>query len=246
MFASLELDYSLIQSPMSPQQSKRPNPSFKPHAKFSTEEDELLKHLVQQYGEDNWNSIANMMNNRNPRQCRERYQYYLSPKLNRGEWSSSEDALLCQKVEEFGNKWVKISKFFPDRTDAMVKNRYQVLLRRSNKQQRKMQKYPQQINFNAATPYFGTNSNLNFNTSSCSSSNASSPLSPAQTSPQQINSNYNYNYNYTSSSTYEIVSHDEQSLEVNEVQMTDLPSLDTDFFGFGEDFEFFEPDFLSL
>lgn len=244
MFAPLELDYSFIQSPMSPQQPKRTNPSFKPHAKFNAEEDELLKHLVQQYGEDNWNSIANMMNNRNPRQCRERYQYYLSPKLNRGEWSSSEDALLYQKVEEFGNKWVKISKFFPDRTDAMVKNRYQVLLRRSNKQQRKMQKYPQQINFNTTTAYYRSNSDMNCNTSSSSSSNASSPLSPAQTSPQQVNSVYNYNC--MSSSTYDFLSQEQQSTEGNEVQMTELPSLETDFFGFGEDFEFFEPDFLSL
>lgn len=114
--------------------------SYKPHAKFTVEEDKELLSLVDEYGDDQWMLISSMMENRNPRQCKERYFTYLSPKINKSKWTEEEDALLMKKYEQYGSRWVKISKCIPERTDAMCKNRFAVLKRRDSKQQRKMEK----------------------------------------------------------------------------------------------------------
>lgn len=112
--------------------SKKASPSLgKPHPKvqFTATEDQQLAALVQMYGEKNWNLIAHFMGNRNARQCRDRYTRYLSPDLNKKPWSPEEDALLISKFHEIGPKWVKMSKFFDNRTDYSLKNRWNVLLR---------------------------------------------------------------------------------------------------------------------
>jgi hypothetical protein len=80
--------------------------------------------------------IAEFVEGKNERQCRERWFNYLSPFLNTEPWTSDPDALLLQKQTEFGNKWVKIARFFPNRTDAMVKNRFGLLQRKAKKMRR--------------------------------------------------------------------------------------------------------------
>ena len=50
-----------------------------PRAKFTKEEDEMLKNLVENFGDNNWQVISSKMPGRNSRQCRERWQNYLSP-----------------------------------------------------------------------------------------------------------------------------------------------------------------------
>lgn len=91
--------------------------------KFTPEEDETLKRLVQQYGYD-WKVIAAILKNRNARQCRDRWKNYLRPEVNLRQWSPEEDALLIQKYQEYGRQWSIIAKSFPDRTDIHIKNRW--------------------------------------------------------------------------------------------------------------------------
>ncbi|OHT07259.1 hypothetical protein TRFO_24674 [Tritrichomonas foetus] len=118
----------------------------KPHpkSKFTPEEDNLLKQLVNQFGENNWVHIAERMPHRNMRQCKERWQNYLSPKVCHAPWTLEEDTLLEQKFKEYGPKWVRIALSFPNRTDTNVKNRWLVLSRRSKKEQN-MRSLPQTI-----------------------------------------------------------------------------------------------------
>lgn len=139
MSSSIIDSFDFLQPPKS-EPIKREPPTFKPHAKFTPDEDKRLLQLVSQYGSKAWVIIARFMPKRNSRQCRERYLNYLSPFINKGDWSEKEDELLLIKYQEFGSKWVTIASFFPDRTDAMVKNRFQVLLRRSLKKIRKQAK----------------------------------------------------------------------------------------------------------
>ena len=112
-------------------------PAHKPHpkSKFTQEEDNLLRQLVAQFGENNWANLSEHMPHRNMRQCKERWQNYLSPKVCNAPWSNEEDALLEQKYKELGPKWVRIALSFPNRTDTNVKNRWLVLSRRSKKDQ---------------------------------------------------------------------------------------------------------------
>jgi hypothetical protein len=108
---------------------------LKPHVKFTQEDDDRLRRLVAALGPVDWNAIADEMAGKNPRQCRERWINYLSPALNTAAWTPAEDALLMHKYRDFGGKWVQISKCFPNRTDCMIKNRFNKLQRRGRKQQ---------------------------------------------------------------------------------------------------------------
>ena len=99
--------------------------------KFTKQEDTLLVNIVNELGTRDWEAIANRIPNRNARQCRERYTNYLAPNLSHDPWTPEEDSLLEQKLKELGAKWVNISKYFKNRTDTMLKNRWLVLSRRS-------------------------------------------------------------------------------------------------------------------
>lgn len=104
-------------------------------SKFTADEDNILRMLVMKFGED-WDEIAHHLPGRNRRQCRERYIFYLSPTINHDSWSDEEDQLILKLQAEWGSKWVKISKFFPARTEINVKNRWMVLNRRNKKNNR--------------------------------------------------------------------------------------------------------------
>lgn len=92
--------------------------------KFTPEEDEILRNLVQQYGKSDWVTIAQHFQNRSARQCRDRWKHYLSPDVIVGGWTDEDDQLLIMKVQELGPRWSTITNFFPGRTDIGVKNHY--------------------------------------------------------------------------------------------------------------------------
>jgi hypothetical protein len=101
--------------------------------KFTPKEDAHLLDLVAEYGTKDWISISALMGDRNPRQCRERYNNYLNPKLCNRLWSPEEDALLDEKVKQFGTKWNTIGHFFPNRSDMSLRNRWMMIERRRAK-----------------------------------------------------------------------------------------------------------------
>ena len=103
--------------------------------RFTESDDEKLKEVVYQYGTSDWKIVAAHMKDKNARQCKERWTNYLDPNINCSPWIPEDDKLLLEKQKELGSKWVAISKFFVGRTDAAVKNRWQLLdrkLRREN------------------------------------------------------------------------------------------------------------------
>jgi hypothetical protein len=76
------------------------------------------------------------MRNRNPKQCKERWANYLSPDVCLLPWTDEEDQILLTKVAESGAKWVQLKAFFPKRSDANLKNRWFILMRRARKMAR--------------------------------------------------------------------------------------------------------------
>ena len=101
--------------------------------KFSKTEDDLLRSLVEQYGENSWPEVAKNMVGRNTRQCRDRWTQYLSPAANNSSWSKEEDNQLIKLYNEFGSKWALISKYFNGRTNSCVRNRAVFLIRNIDK-----------------------------------------------------------------------------------------------------------------
>lgn len=104
---------------------------------FSAKEDQLLIQLVKQFGINdkiNWYYIAMHIEGRSARQCRERYQLYLSEGIKRKEkWTKEEDELLLEKYSALGPKWKKMEQYFEGRTSYSIKNRYISLKKKKNK-----------------------------------------------------------------------------------------------------------------
>jgi hypothetical protein len=94
------------------------------------DEDRVLTEAVLQHGLSSWGTVACSLEGRTARQCKERWNYYLSPELNHTPWTPEEDALLVAKQQELGSKWVVMAPFFQNRTDAMLKNRWHMLQRK--------------------------------------------------------------------------------------------------------------------
>jgi hypothetical protein len=102
--------------------------------KFTQEEDEKLKMLVLTHGTSSWAFIARLMGSRNQRQCRERWKNYVNPALRNDLWTLEEDQLLVDRYAAYGAKWNKIAKFFVNRSDNSIRNRWQLMLRKWDKQ----------------------------------------------------------------------------------------------------------------
>lgn len=108
--------------------------------KWSQTEDSLLASLVSK-GDKKWGKIAFVLNNeihsslkiRNSKTCKERWNNYLNPKVNRGDWEDSEDIKLLEGYLQHGNKWSVIAKSLQNRIESSVKNRIKSLLHKLSK-----------------------------------------------------------------------------------------------------------------
>jgi hypothetical protein len=115
------------------------NALFKPHPRlrFNPSEDVLLMKMVAGLGTGDWHSVARRVPGRNARQCKERWENYLSPSVRNAPWTPEEEELLLQKHSEFGPMWRKIASFFRARTDINVRSRWHLIQRRIRREERK-------------------------------------------------------------------------------------------------------------
>jgi hypothetical protein len=93
-------------------------------ARFSPEQDTIIKKLAEIQPPLSWNQIANYIPGKNGKQCRERYNHFLSPHISHNPWTNEEDFLLSQCYCIYGSNWAKIAMLFPGRTNQDVKNRW--------------------------------------------------------------------------------------------------------------------------
>jgi hypothetical protein len=104
-----------------------------PKVKFTPAEDEQLAEVVSDLGTNDWEAVAKRLAGRNARQCRDRWDNYLSPSVFTGPWTPQEEQELARLVVQFGYAWKRIAGFFPSRSDVNVKSRWRRMQRRMAK-----------------------------------------------------------------------------------------------------------------
>jgi hypothetical protein len=92
--------------------------------RFTKEQDDLIQQLASQEPKLTWAEIASQVPRKSAKQCRERYQHFLAPDLQRDPWTLIDDARLIQWRHFYGTDWASIARYFPGRTNNDVKNRY--------------------------------------------------------------------------------------------------------------------------
>jgi len=92
--------------------------------RWTKEEDESLKRLVEVHGE-RWDFIANHFPDRADVQCQHRWQKVVNPELVKGPWTKEEDELVVELVKKYGPKrWTLIAKHLKGRIGKQCRERW--------------------------------------------------------------------------------------------------------------------------
>ncbi|XP_037062305.1 myb-related protein A isoform X3 [Peromyscus leucopus] len=93
--------------------------------KWTRDEDDKLKKLVEQHGTDDWALIASHLQNRSDFQCQHRWQKVLNPELIKGPWTKEEDQRVIELVQKYGPKrWSLIAKHLKGRIGKQCRERW--------------------------------------------------------------------------------------------------------------------------
>nr|XP_002119476.1 myb-related protein B-like [Ciona intestinalis] len=93
--------------------------------RWSPEEDERLKSLVDKHGVDDFQKVSSYFTDRSDIQCLQRWQKVLSPELIKGPWTKDEDELVVELVKKYGpKKWSLISKHLKGRIGKQCRERW--------------------------------------------------------------------------------------------------------------------------
>lgn len=113
---------------------KKENKIKKPFRRpFTFEEDQILINNASDSRQNDWEKISSLLHDRTPRQCRERWNKFLSSNINNIKWTKDEDDLLLSLINIYGIKWAKIASTMKGKSRINVKNRYKQLISQNSK-----------------------------------------------------------------------------------------------------------------
>ncbi|KAJ3683996.1 hypothetical protein LUZ61_013160 [Rhynchospora tenuis] len=98
---------------------------------WTEQEDSQLVCFVRLFGERRWDFIARVSGlNRTGKSCRLRWVNYLHPGLKRGRMTPQEERLILELHSKWGNRWSRIARRLPGRTDNEIKNYWRTHMRK--------------------------------------------------------------------------------------------------------------------
>ncbi|CAK6958746.1 v-myb avian myeloblastosis viral oncogene homolog-like 2b [Scomber scombrus] len=93
--------------------------------KWTQEEDDKLKALVQKVGQNDWKYIASFIPSHTEHQCQHRWFKVLDPELVKGPWTKEEDEKVIELVHLYGNKqWAVVAKHLKGRLGKQCRERW--------------------------------------------------------------------------------------------------------------------------
>nr|QSD99577.1 MYB family transcription factor [Melilotus albus] len=99
---------------------------------WSPEEDAKLKEYIEKHGTGgNWITLPKKVGlTRCGKSCRLRWLNYLRPNIKHGEFTDSEDKIICTLFASIGSRWSIIASKLQGRTDNDVKNYWNTKLKK--------------------------------------------------------------------------------------------------------------------
>ncbi|XP_009414398.2 myb-related protein MYBAS1 isoform X1 [Musa acuminata AAA Group] len=105
---------------------------------WTEQEDLHLVCFVRLFGERRWDFIAKASGlNRTGKSCRLRWVNYLHPGLKRGRMTPQEKRLVLELHSLWGNRWSRIARKLPGRTDNEIKNYWRAHMRKMTKERKR-------------------------------------------------------------------------------------------------------------
>ncbi|XP_073054746.1 transcription factor MYB59-like isoform X1 [Primulina eburnea] len=107
---------------------------------WTEQEDVQLVFYVKLFGDRRWDFIANVSGLKvaGDRSIhRLRWVNYLNPGLKRGKMTANEEKLVVELHKKWGNRWSRIARKLPGRTDNEIKNYWRTHMRKEAQEKRK-------------------------------------------------------------------------------------------------------------
>uniref|UniRef100_A0A3P9IFQ5 V-myb avian myeloblastosis viral oncogene homolog-like 2b n=1 Tax=Oryzias latipes TaxID=8090 RepID=A0A3P9IFQ5_ORYLA len=93
--------------------------------RWTQEEDDKLKGLVQKLGTNDWKRICSHLPTHSENQCQHRWFKVLDPELVKGPWTKEEDEKVIELVGLYGNKqWALVAKHLKGRLGKQCRERW--------------------------------------------------------------------------------------------------------------------------